>query len=618
MPVQGRGERLVAEADLTQTESSETDNKVVITGAGPDARFDAPSQALQARQVAVGGPDGDATPLTGTNEQTQQAALQPEAAPEVDLRVELVRTLGNDDAMAQRMIAALRESELDLSNFSARTIESWSTEAWSALATLAAGKVRDVTFPLGMRELPLGISKFNNLRSIALPGFNGPKIEMPPGSAETHIDAWASPLTKVLVDRGYRNGKSVRHNLFNHLYFRRSPHLDGEAPAQSHFKTVAANLNGAARFSIPNGQQIVCRHLGISWLRERIRHLSAQSAAGGPERFSYIKFSTAEAISAQITAADEALYETIRSRAPENHLVLADHWPRFLRMQLEGMREGQNLHFVLCTTNHAMGLELRCKRGEPGQKKYVINFYDPNQTMTHSRMVLNDPAQLNGRKIETWLSTNQINDYFDKASAVLLVSRVDAATFTPQFGVAESPRRVDILGDGRPTPPLIHLLIAGGFPQELEANMNAWFNPTEKGLRPSSAELVKALGAESLFACTALRFAMDRAQGRIVQFIVQTILEADLPEAEKIELLAARIGGQPVQLPLARADIVVAYRQPFSLASEAQFSGASRREAGRLIGFGLPDPSDAADHKGSTVGDQQEGWEEPVGKTRGG
>jgi len=61
-----------------------------------------------------------------------------------------------------------------------------------------------------------------------------------------------------------------------------------------------------------------------------------------------------------------------------------------------------------------MGVELQVKeRLHAGGKRneYVVTFYDPNLSATHSRLVVHDPRQLKGRSLRDWVGESSARSY---------------------------------------------------------------------------------------------------------------------------------------------------------------------------------------------------------------
>lgn len=153
-------------------------------------------------------------------------------------------------------------------------------------------------------------------------------------------------------------------------------------------------LNGDAVFEECE-QPIVCRHLAVYWLLEK------RAQVGG--KVDYKKFTSEDGI--QTAFADmlsfdeaEAVFEHCVLKSPEAHLLQLNDFGPFLCEQFGRMgwsgKTGQAKSIFLCSENHAMAMELKIKQDDAGGRSYVVNFYDPNVTSTHSRMQVVELANL--------------------------------------------------------------------------------------------------------------------------------------------------------------------------------------------------------------------------------
>ncbi len=150
-------------------------------------------------------------------------------------------------------------------------------------------------------------------------------------------------------------------------------------------KHVDQNLNGQARFE---GTQnpIFCRHLAIAVLDEI-------DTVGN--KISYENFSSTRKIAKHIKAHIEAKYKHIKSSATEAHVIKNANWGEFIAKQFEAMdTEGLTIKKMLVeSNNHTMNAWLRIKVKD-GKKCYVVHFYDPNSTTTHTRAKAYDLASM--------------------------------------------------------------------------------------------------------------------------------------------------------------------------------------------------------------------------------
>ncbi len=187
------------------------------------------------------------------------------------------------------------------------------------------------------------------------------------------------------------------------------------------------NLNCKARFT-DSDEEIACRHLAIAVWRARSTYLQARQAGEPTGRFSYSGFATTERLQATVDSSTDTLYEAIAARSGRSHLVLASRWGAFLEDQFKTLKPGEHRHLLVVSVNHVMLAELQVKQKE-GQSPYrVVMFYDPNQTLTHQRLVL-DESSTRACTLGTFLEEDDLADYFpsDPAERLARVIELDPA-----------------------------------------------------------------------------------------------------------------------------------------------------------------------------------------------
>lgn len=132
------------------------------------------------------------------------------------------------------------------------------------------------------------------------------------------------------------------------------------------------NLNCKAKSA--NGETIACRHLAIHW---------AEQFKQTEGKVDYHLFDTLKAISSNVsvTETEKALIAPATTQLVENKA-----WGSVIANMFRDMKKCKDSIRTLqvTTSNHAMALGLKIKR-TPGGEKWVIQFYDPNNTANHQR-----------------------------------------------------------------------------------------------------------------------------------------------------------------------------------------------------------------------------------------
>lgn len=388
-----------------------------------------------------------------------KAAEGPEsAAAPADARTALVAILTVNAGsvagiIADQLLACVTAHEADfraLSPMVTGLLNRMSVDAWDALQrhALESGGVgiRNVSLPNATRSSPHlmnGLKRLPHLRSLSLAvagqaqlDLRGlmqdsgrmPEIEIrrledrplevavPPGTL-VYANATFVALHKSWVaymEPGSSDALEKR-TLAGQNYHHQHRDVDGQATPAVQSSRLDIRLNGKAQFPLArNGllmldRDIVCRHLSLQWLADRDAHL-ANKAVGGTGRFPYGPYESTEGISGHVPVQAEFEYERMM-KAGAQSLCEAGQFGNWLSREFGRMQDGQTLRFGMGTHNHFMSLELQRKGTE-----YVVNFYDPNATATHQRMVVHHPAQLEGKSLANWIGQPAMAKYFGEAA----------------------------------------------------------------------------------------------------------------------------------------------------------------------------------------------------------
>ncbi|MFZ6771702.1 ShET2/EspL2 family type III secretion system effector toxin [Undibacterium sp. SXout7W] len=159
-----------------------------------------------------------------------------------------------------------------------------------------------------------------------------------------------------------------------------------------------ANLNGEAKFPYNSlegmEQSIKCCHLATYWLW--------QPKNIGERLLTNIvtKMGAQNDIAQNIPASIDARFHEIAWQGKENYLVGHDAWGGFMHDQFTQMKSNQTQRIIVQSGSHAMALLLKVKN-QKGFTEYVAEFFDPNLTLTHVRLV-----ETNLQNVSAWTRDN--------------------------------------------------------------------------------------------------------------------------------------------------------------------------------------------------------------------
>jgi hypothetical protein len=197
-----------------------------------------------------------------------------------------------------------------------------------------------------------------------------------------------------------------------HVYFRAPDWRqgDGRSLEEAYEAEFETNLNCEVVFK-DSKEKIECRHLVLAVAQARMAYLEKKKGGEAVGRFSYADFSVSDKLQATVGPWTEPLYDLISSQSPNPQLVLLSEWGRFLENQFKDLQPGAHRHLLVTSSNHAMLLELQVKQEKGGEPYRVAMFYDPNQTVTHQRVVL-DTSTTRNCQIHDFLADEDLEEYF--------------------------------------------------------------------------------------------------------------------------------------------------------------------------------------------------------------
>ena len=303
-----------------------------------------------------------------------------------------------------------------------------------------------------------------------------------------------------------------------------------EFPYQSAKRGMHKNFNGQAYFT-GTIKKILCRHFPPYLLEQQAQHPQL--------KFDYSEFGSLDAIARNVKSSIQNTYNTLKSQASETHLVDNEKMGQFLVRQFETMKKEskQNKMMMMQSTNHAMGLTLRIKE-KHGKKSYVVKFFDPNVTTTHTRCERNSVQMFETQTLGTYLTRAHLMKlyYPEPRGMSLIFVRPEedghaSTSTTHEFSVDRALTSMDI--ENIDATVILHLM-REGFAENLR-QLHDHFSVLPDNKR------IELLAAKYAKGYSALHLSMYYGHSGVVKAYVELLKQVkSIPEDQLIKLLAAK------------------------------------------------------------------------------
>jgi hypothetical protein len=447
----------------------------------------------------------------------------------------------------------------------------------------------------------------------------------------------ANHKRKITLQSQQKTGEIATRTLNNHIYIHYDKFNQSNKRNDLKVEQSSLSLNTAAKFSVfsaPGISPIKCRHLSLQWLIDRAqRHIapiqspsslshstqplsqpltesSFQTSSQTPSQtssqpstkpFTYENYHTKESIAKHTLPSTDHFFYPITSVLTDNHLVEVSCFGQFLAQRLAAMATGENQYFFMVSLEHAMALEIR-KKLDPysapysaphSAPYYVINFYDPNMTASHLRLVLLQPEDAAHLTLENWLPREVIRHYF-KQSIKNSIFKITALNPTELGQKIQSVSQLRTLRNWRQetspevTANEVAILVNGDHHQALSSRLQSITGRAEVAKMLS---LIKMEDYSPLQRASCFRFSAT------VAVLTRAILSADIPQHLKIKALSINFRWHFKNFSADTKNIQAVYCEALANATQAQFSQDSRRELQAFIrhgslNFKIPNASD--------------------------
>ncbi|BBE10226.1 Putative enterotoxin [Mycoavidus cysteinexigens] len=311
--------------------------------------------------------------------------------------------------------------KLNLKNCDAEAVQSVPKELWGALEG-----IKSLTLPPKLQKLPDGIQSIEslnrlkikdakiehidlrnlNVRELKLSGESIKKVSVKP-KTRVYYDSKRDEKLPVIFDD---SGKDVKGTAMRHFY------LSATFKENENTKGILKNNLNLLHKSKENSFEIACRHLAYNEIILEQGHIEEKESGGQLyERKSdnrYFHLSEG-GIESEITLEHEIGYNKIVNEATENYVVGHTQWEEFLKDQFPDITPDSPKQMLMVSGNHVMAISLSTKNATHIKpKQYIIEFYDPNDTLTHKRIIMDNFDKLGGMGINDLMQEESIRTYY--------------------------------------------------------------------------------------------------------------------------------------------------------------------------------------------------------------
>jgi len=157
------------------------------------------------------------------------------------------------------------------------------------------------------------------------------------------------------------------------------------------------SLNGKVEI---DGDKILCRHIALLWEKEFLR------TAGKPDYQTFDNPAALERAAEPLLLKDKNKDgNAVSERIDQAQYWMSTDWGQVIADNFKAMASQPGEDSTVCrtlyllTSNHAMALGLKIK-DKAGARRYVVQFYDPNNTVSHKRLAISAESGQTGMPAE--------------------------------------------------------------------------------------------------------------------------------------------------------------------------------------------------------------------------
>jgi hypothetical protein len=344
------------------------------------------------------------------------------------------------------LLTCLNAGHLDLSNWSARAVETMPTSLMAALAKISNSAlhtaISKISLPPELKELPACLRSAEPLVQLSIAKYLGGILDLRPFQCcialeslviepgflqELHIfdgvNLSCEVLDKHKVVIHIYDPQSLEHLkktvLHDTPYYRDDPIIQ-KVPQKSSGKTKRANFNGKAKFQNVDDFHryniIYCASLSIKLL------INLALRRPGDPKFSMVEFSSKENIEKSVSPLMRIVCNWISRNSKSIQIRSIPMWGKHVYTIFSQMgKDGVPVKlFLFSSCKHAMVLGFKIKH-EKNQVEYSILFYDPNETKDLQRLVTFDVEKSQEFNINQFMKEPIVRHYFGKNSPVYAI-----------------------------------------------------------------------------------------------------------------------------------------------------------------------------------------------------
>jgi hypothetical protein len=236
-------------------------------------------------------------------------------------------------------------------------------------------------------------------------------------------------------------------------------------------RSKQVEVNGRARFPLKAAtsrlanRRIVCRHLALQWLRDRLDYRKSKER-DKELRFPYDGYLSAARVADHVPVQTEAQYQSLVEAGAHALIPTHDLGAQLASefAQMATAAQTQRL-LMLELPSHVIDCELLVRNG-----RYVVNIYDPASGAKHDPMEVDDPAQLRGFELEHWIPASRMCKYYQQGPRMCAVYR-----YPGEAEQAAGTRVVDLQlvpDDVKATPEFLYWALREGLAGEVQRSVS--------------------------------------------------------------------------------------------------------------------------------------------------
>lgn len=174
-------------------------------------------------------------------------------------------------------------------------------------------------------------------------------------------------------------------------------------------------------------EKIVCRHISYQYLTDIYNN----------GKIDINNYATSEALQKHVLWETEQKQDALRLLSPEKYLINNDEFGQYLAVLFKTLEERKIEHglYYMMSENHAMAIHLKCIYDKIDNTQYSVVFYDPNKTTRPLTFLTNNPDDLRGLSVKSFLPADAYQAYYEEMQYSTLTGYqdIDLLKETPHY-----------------------------------------------------------------------------------------------------------------------------------------------------------------------------------------